>query len=133
MHTFTTLFVFITLYTLLFVVSAFGIVWYGILAYFGFMLLFGVSYGKLFLINQSPSNENVIPHDFSKAQPYIISLLLCFILPYFGFTVIARAWNNIPSAQDNIEYKLGNYTEYEAVFLNRPEYITTLSAINLKD
>jgi ABC-type multidrug transport system fused ATPase/permease subunit len=133
MHTFTTLFVFITLYILLFVVSAFGIVWYGILAYFGFMLLFGVSYGKLFLINQSPSNENVIPHDFSKAQPYIISLLLCFILPYFGFTVIARAWNNIPSAQDNIEYKLGKYTEYEAVFLNRPEYITTLSAINLKD
>lgn len=131
---FQSLFVFISIYTLLFMMSAFGIVWYGILAYFGFMLLFWLSYGKIFITPDTEANEEGGDIPFSANTKITLALLLVMILlPYFGYTVMARAWNNIPGPQDSLEYKLGNYNEYEAVFLNRPEYITTLSTINLKD
>ncbi len=106
-----------SLYTILFVIAAFGIVWYGIVMYFGFLAIFAYC-----------TSEELEPK-MSARFILFCSLLLCIILPHFILSCLPHAWNNLP--KDSMEYKLGNLTEEEAVFSGRPEYIPILIKLNL--
>lgn len=57
--------------------------------------------------------------------------LLLVIIPFFLLSCMTHAWNNI--ATDSIQFKSGEFTQDEAVFLGHPEYLPTLARINLKD
>lgn len=111
------LFGFMSMYVLLFAVAAYGIVWYGILMYFGFLAIIAMC---------------VNSDRFSDIQKQCIGGLVVFItLPYFLLCVIPHAWNNLP--EDTLEYKVGLTSEFEATFQGRPEYIRVLSHLNLQD
>ncbi len=109
-----------TLYTLLFVVAAFGIVWYGILMYFLFLALIVHIISPLTVIE----NEDHEPIGLGIGLG-----LLILILPYFLHSGIPNTWNNLP--EDSFEYKSGKITGLEATFSRREEYLSTLSKINL--
>ena len=97
--------VFTTLYTLLFVVAAFGIVWYGILMYFCFLAL----------IAHILSPLTAIETESDEAKSLGIGLgVLILILPYFLNSGIPNTWNNLP--EDGFEYKTGKLTGLEATF-----------------
>ena len=108
---------FLSMYVLLFVISAFGIVWYGIFMYFGFLALIGLSVD--------------FPGAREKQTLSTGILVTCIVLPYLIVSVIPHAWSNLP--KDSLEYKIGRTTEFESVFTNRPEYLKVLSKLNLKD
>lgn len=114
---FLQLFGFLSMYVLLFVVSAFGIVWYGIFMYFGFLALMALS------VNLPGASE--------RQTVYIGSLISLIILPYFIISVIPHAWANVP--KDSLEYKIGKTTEFESIFAGRPEYLKVLSKLNLRN
>lgn len=54
-------------------------------------------------------------------------------MPYFFYSTLVRAWNNVPGAYESIEYKLGKISENESIFASRPEYLSVLATMNLKD
>jgi len=114
---FLSFFAFMSVYVLLFAIAAFGIVWYGILMYFGFLAIIAMC------VNSTR---------FTELQKTILGMVaIIVVFPYFVFSVIPHAWNNLP--EDGLEYKIGKMTEFEGVFQNRPEYIRVLSKFNLKD
>ncbi len=119
---FRLLFAFVSLYTLLFLVAAFGIVWYGIVMYFGFLAIIAYCLEESLDISYAKNDTRVIA--------VIILLVLC-ITPYYVSSALPHAWNNLP--KDSMEYKLGRLQESEAVFMARPEYASVLSELNLRD
>jgi hypothetical protein len=109
--------VFLCVYILLFALAAFGIVWYGILLYFGILCVISLGLHMLF------RDERILP---SIASALLIGAVF---FPYFIGTVLVQAWNNIPA--DLPEYRQGEVSEYESIFLSRPEYIPLLATLNL--
>lgn len=57
--------------------------------------------------------------------------LLLVILPFFLLSCLTHAWNNI--ATDSMQFKSGEVTQDEAVFLWHPDYLPILAHINLKN
>ena len=108
---------FLCVYILLFALAAFGIVWYGILLYFGILCVITLGLHTLF------GDERIIPRIASA------TLIGVVFFPYFIGTILVQAWNNIPA--DLPEYRQGEISEYESIFLSRPEYVPLLAALNL--
>ena len=109
--------VFLCMYILLFAIAAFGIVWYGILLYFGILCVICLGLQNLFTDQRIHSRI---------ATAGIIAIVG---IPYFVGTVLVQAWNNLPA--DLPEYRQGAVSEYESIFLSRPEYVPLLAALNL--
>lgn len=114
---FLSLLAFVTVYTLIFIVAAYGIVWYGILMYFGFLAII------MMCINSERFSE------WQRAWTAGVSVLI--ILPYFLVSAIPHAWNNLP--EDSLDFKVWKTSEYEGIFQNRPEYVKVLEKFNLRD
>lgn len=115
--TFLSLFGFVTVYSLIFVVAAYGIVWYGILMYFGFLAIMAMC------MNTDRFSES--------EKVYTGIAMICVIFPYFLLSVIPHAWNNLP--EDSMDFKIWKISEYEGIFQGRSEYIKVLDKLNLKD
>jgi hypothetical protein len=108
---------FLCVYILLFALAAFGIVWYGILLYFGILCVITLGLRTLF------GDERLLPRITSAV------LVGAVFFPYFIGTVLVQAWNNLPA--DLPEYRQGQVSEYESIFLSRHEYVPLLAALNL--
>lgn len=114
---FLSLFAFVSMYTLIFIVAAYGIVWYGIFMYFGFLAI----------IVMCLNSER-----FSELQKvWIGGLAILVAFPYFLVSVIPHAWSNLP--EDGMDFKVWRTSEFEGIFQGRPEYLKVLEKFNLKD
>ena len=120
---------FMGIYAFLFGIAAFGIVWYGIIIYFGFFLIIGYS-ASSFLNEEdgklAKDSDNTL-HILTLA-----SLLFIFIAIYFIRSTFPHGWNNLRSAYYN-EYKYHTLTQEESIFAYRSDYLLPIATMNLKN
>lgn len=117
---------FMWIYAFLFSIAAFGIVWYGIMIYFGFFLI--MWYSSLSFLREEESSE-----DSSKDIKYILALgVFLFIGLYMTKSAFPHGWNNFKSAYYN-EYKYGTLTQEESIFAYRSDYLLPIATMNLEN
>jgi prolipoprotein diacylglyceryltransferase len=77
-------------YVFIFIIAAYGIVWYGIVMYFSFLLsiLIGASYITKYKEKGGESKENII-HFFGSI------VFLTIVSVYFFTSAIPHGWNNL--------------------------------------
>jgi len=117
---------FTTFYVFLWIISAFGVVWYGITMYGAFLLLFTIAYSFLAEYHSSENN--------SQTSMRILLSFLIFCIPSFYFfqSTIPHYLSTIKNAGFQ-DYKTGAVSENRALFLSHGEYIPLLFALNIDD
>lgn len=117
---------FLSLYGLIFWVSAFGIVWYGIVIYFLMIIVIGYGMQAFTLFDPDASEEKLT---FQIAG----NILLCVLIgSYVVFGAFPHSWNNLVRAGYN-EYKYFQLGQNESIFVYRNDYLTPIAALNLRD
>ncbi len=117
-------FVFMSIYVLVFVISAFWIVWYWIAMYFSFLL--AIAIGWAYISEQSWwEDENVMRLFWSV----IFFLVISF---YFVWSSFPHWYNNLNSAWFP-EFKAWILNQESAIFASHPDYFKILWSLNLKD
>jgi len=113
-------------YTFLWAISAFGIVWYGITMYFGFLMMIAI--GAYYLVSyDEKTNKKEL---FVKLFGSIVLIIIVWI--HFMFSVFPHSFNNLKSAGYS-QYKTGKITEAEGIFLYHSEYLKMLFEMNIAD
>ena len=118
---------FVGIYGFIFMISAFGIVWYGIFIYFGFFIIMGLSAGRF----EKYTHIDELDEDIMSGKLTLAFILFIFIGVYFIRSVFPHGWNNLRAAYYN-EYKYNILSQDEAIFAYRWDYITPISTLNLK-
>lgn len=114
-------------YGFLFLISAFGIVWYGVFVYFLFLVLIGLA--SLSFVTYSETEEN----DDTLGVKIMLSILFfIFIFVYILRSAFPHGWNNLTSAGMN-EYKYNKLNQNESIFTYRNDYVTPIATMNLVD
>lgn len=111
----------ISVYGMLFWVSSFGIVWYGILIYFLFLV---VIFAGMRLIDREI--DEIIGDRLNLMSSASVILIGVFVF----MAAIPHAWTNIQNS-GFVDYKMGSITSEAASF--RPGYLETLSRLNIAD
>ncbi len=116
--------IFAIFYSFLWWISAFWIVWYGIVMYFNFilMIIFGWYYIWWF---KSDDKKNEIELKFFGSVVFFS--IICI---YLFLSVFPHSFNNLKSAWYK-DYKTGNTTVAEAPYLFHPEYLGILYNLNI--
>ena len=120
------IFVMLMIYGFLFLISAFGIVWYGVFVYFLFLSIIGLA-ALTFVSYSSEDSEDIM---WIKSTLSILFFL--FILVYVIRSAFPHGWNNLVSAGMN-EYKYNKLTQNESIFTYRADYITPIATMNTTD
>lgn len=120
--------VFMGIYAFLFVITAFWIVWYGILIYFGFFLIIGLSAYSF----THYSKEEAWDQDLLGFKLTLSAVLFIFIATYFIRSAFPHGWNNLRSAYYN-EYKYNTLSQEESIFVYRSDYLLPIATMNLKN
>jgi hypothetical protein len=118
--------VFMGIYAFLFLIAAFGIVWYGILIYFGFFLIIGLSANRFL----SYSTEDLGDDEKMWIMKTLAAILFIFIAVYFLRSTFPHGWNNLRSAYYN-EYKYNILSQEESIFAYRSDYLLPIATLNL--
>lgn len=105
---------FMGVYGFIFMISAFGIVWYGIVVYFGFFAIIGL--GATLFNNYTPGEEK--NEDLISVKLTLAVIFFILIGVYFLRSVFPHGWNNLRSAYYN-EYKYNVLSQDEAIFAYR--------------
>jgi len=118
----------LTIYGFIFLISAFGIVWYGILVYFIFFILIGLLSAWFWRYNtQDEKSEK------SMTIKWVFSVFIIAVIGiYFIKTAIPHAWTNLKSAGFN-EYKYNILDQETTLFLYRSDYLVPIASMNLTD
>jgi hypothetical protein len=119
--------IFMGIYAFLFMIAAFGIVWYGIVIYFGFFLIMG--YSALTFLTDT---DEKLSEEKESINLTLASILFIFIIVYFIRSAFPHGWNNLKSAYYN-EYKYNTLSQEESIFAYRSDYLTPIATMNLKD
>lgn len=113
-------------YGFLFLISAFGIVWYGVFVYFlCFILIWYIS--LIFVSYTDEDNEDMI-----GVKTTLSLIFFIFIFVYIVRSAFPHGWNNLQSASMN-EYKYNKLTQNESIFTYRSDYITPIATLNTTD
>ena len=120
------IFVMLLIYGFLFLISAFGIVWYGVFVYFLFLSLIGLA-SLAFTSYRSEDNEDMLG---IKVTLSFLFFLLIFV--YIIRSAFPHGWNNLMSAGMN-EYKYNKLDQNESIFTYRSDYITPIATMNTVD
>ena len=109
-------------------ISAFGIVWYGILVYFGFFVIIGLALTPI--LEYTKEEE----HDDEHMNLLLTCASIVFILisVYFVRSSFPHGWNNLKSAYYN-EYKYHTLSQEESIFAYRSDYLIPIATMNLHD
>lgn len=118
---------FMGVYGFIFMISAFGIVWYGIVVYFGFFAIIGL--GATLFNNYTPGEEK--NEDLISVKLTLAVIFFILIGVYFLRSVFPHGWNNLRSAYYN-EYKYNVLSQDEAIFAYRWDYVTPIATMNLR-
>ena len=113
---------FLAFYGFLFWISAFGVVWYGILIYFLMLALIG------FGIENINDSEN---DSYRIKQLYALGFFILIGLYIFG-SAILHSYKNLTTAGYN-EYKFGQLSQNSAIFFYKNDYFEPLLELNRKD
>ena len=118
--------VMLMVYGFLFLISAFGIVWYGVFVYFLFLVLIGLS-SLIFISYTDKDNEDTI-----WVKTTLSVILFIFIFVYIIRSAFPHGWNNLMGASMN-EYKYDKLTQNESIFTYRSDYVTPIATLNTLD
>ena len=114
---------FTILYVFLWNISAFWVVWYGIVMYLSFILM--ISIGLYFVSAYSSKKEDIATFFASM----IIFIIISF---YFIFSSIPHMMWNLSQAS-YAGYKLGAINENESIFASHPDYLPILFELNFSE
>ncbi|MCH2188528.1 hypothetical protein MK079_01715 [Candidatus Gracilibacteria bacterium] len=119
------LFVFTSIYVYLWAVSAYGIVWYGIVMYFVFLLLigFGMYYMSMYHIEKDDTLW------YQGMGSIAIFLLIGF---YFFSSAFPHGMDNLKNAGFK-EFKTGQFSQNRAIFQYHSRYLSPLAELNIGD
>ncbi len=120
------IFVMLLIYGFLFLISAFGIVWYGVFVYFLFLALIGLA-SLSFVTYIDRESE-----DLTGVKVTISLLFFLFIFVYVIRSAFPHGWNNLTGAGMN-EYKYNKLDQNESIFTYRSDYITPIATMNVVD
>lgn len=117
--------VFASIYTFLWMISSFWIVWYGITMYFSFLLMILLS--GYSIINYYQYEEN--------QKDYFVKMFISFIffsifLIYVFNSIIPNTFNNLKTAWYD-QYKAGQVGSDEAIFAYHNDYLDILYTLNI--
>lgn len=116
--------IFTLFYTFLWTISAFGIVWYGIVMYLGFLIMIAIS---LYYITQY--DETCSKKEFQIKLLGSATVFFIFIF-YFLMNAFPNSINNIKGSS-YATYKNGQITTYESVFDYQTWYLQAIYAMNI--
>jgi hypothetical protein len=114
------------IYGFLFLISAFGIVWYGVFVYFLFLALFGLL-ALTFVVIEPKDDEDTI-----GVKTTISLIFFLFILVYIVRSAFPHGWSNLTTAGMN-EYKYEKLNQNQSIFTYRSDYITPIATMNTVD
>ncbi len=117
------------LYVFIFVIAAFGIVWYGIVMYYGFLILMGLL--SLTFVEYDPTEEKEQTEQW-LLKAVISGIFFVLVALYFWMSSFPHGWSNLRSSY-YAEYKAGKLTQESAIFKYRSDYLDPLAAMNLRD
>ncbi len=120
------IFVMLLIYGFLFLISAFGIVWYGVFIYFLCLALIGLA-SLAFTSYTEKDSEDMI-----GMKVTLSFLFFLFILVYIIRSAFPHGWNNLIWAGMN-EYKYNKLNQNESIFTYRGDYITPIATMNTID
>jgi hypothetical protein len=126
-HRLREIIIFMGIYGFLFAMIAFGIVWYGIVLYFGLFLIMG--YAALTFITDTHED---LSEEKEGMNLTLAVILFIFIATYFLRSAFPHGWNNLRSAYYN-EYKYNTLSQEESIFAYRSDYLTPIATMNLID
>ena len=129
------------MYVFVFLISAFGIVWYGIVMYFTFLLMATIAayqmetdatYGL-----DAPDPAAIDPKrpvsPWSDELRLIGGFVILFVVgTFFVRSTLLDGLYNLVTASD-IPFKAGQLNQEQGVFSEHPDYFTILSVTNLTD
>jgi len=113
-------------YGFLFLISAFGIVWYGVFVYFLFLALIGLA-SLAFTSYTDTDDINTL-----GVKVTVSFLFFLFIFTYIIRSAFPHGWNNLMTAGMN-EYKYNKLDQNESIFTYRSDYITPIATMNTID
>ena len=117
--------VFTALYTLLWSLAAYWVVWYWIMMYFWMLLMIMISYTYLASYDNEKEDESKINLKFFG------TLVIFFIISvWFFMSVFPHSFNNLKNAWYNY-VKSWKMTPNELIFAYHPDYIDILSTLNI--
>lgn len=112
------------MYAFIFVIAAFGVVWYGIALYGCFLLAI--------IISISRANEGDTQEEEHIVKATTVLVVVGIITIYLFRSAIPHAWTNISGAGFE-EFKNSNLTQDEAIFAYHSDYLNILATLNQKD
>lgn len=117
---------FASFYIFIFVIAAYGIVWYGISMYFAFLLaiLVGGWHMTEYRKEEGEGNENMV-------RFFGAIIFFCITSAYFFASSVPHGWANLKAAGFN-EFKNGSLTQEEGIFSSHPDYFTILTTLNIE-
>ena len=116
------------IYGFLFWISAFGIVWYGILVYFLFLALIGLASMRFTSYTEAEENDD----DLMYTKITLTAIFAIFILAYFIRSSFPHGWANLQEASYN-EFKYNILNQEESIFAYRQDYVKPIATMNLAD
>ena len=109
---------FSSVYTFLWSISAFGVVWYGIVMYVAFLICIALIL-------------SIIHEAYKWRERNILNFTILWIVGiYIILSVIPHGVNNLKSAS-YVDYKLGKQSEEVGIFKLHPEYLPMLFSLNI--
>lgn len=120
------IFLLLMVYGFLFLISAFGIVWYGVFVYFLLLTIIGLA--ALSFISYTDNEDDTT----LWVKITISFLFFLFIIVYIFRSALPHGWTNLTTAGMN-EYKYKKLTQNESIFTYRNDYITTIASLNVLD
>ena len=118
--------IFASFYTFLWTISAFGIVWYGIVMYFSFLLMIAIC--GYYIVSYDKETGITTKEFLIKWLGSICFFWVLFI--YFSQSVIPHTFTNLKWAGYS-KYKLSQINKYEAPYLYHKEYLPMLFELNI--
>lgn len=116
----TWILIFAGFYGLLFWISAFGIVWYGIMIYFIFLLIIALWIEKI--NNFQKSNIELIPLWIFL---FITGIYIFILAPIHSISNLKQAWYQ--------EYQQNIIPQNTAIFIYKPDYFKSILTLNIKN
>ena len=114
------------LYGMIFWVSAFGIVWYGVLIYFLMLAIIGLGMKE---VNTSRNEDSEVVDAQKKAISIGFFILIGFYI--FG-SAMMHSYKNLITADYDI-YKYKTLSQETSIFLYKSEYFDSLLEMNVQD
>lgn len=115
------------IYGFLFLISAFGIVWYGVFVYFLFLVLIGLASLAFVSYNEREDDEDLI-----GIKVTLSILFFLFIFVYVIRSAFPHGWSNLVSTGMN-EFKYNKLNQNESIFTYRTDYVTSIASMNVND